>query len=148
MWDFTVNVFRRLKPERRRRPALGMQRRSETLANLPRWSVHKVSLIYIRSIHYSNNCDLLRKYRCGHWTVWAREPERVTRGEQLESLDGGGGAWRMTRPTGSMNANVQPGDGDPLWDCAVRRWCSTCMAHEYTNTHKRTQEAMHEMPLS
>lgn len=43
----------------------------------------------------------------------AREPERVTRGEQLESLGTsrwGWGAWRMTRPTGSMNANVQPGD--------------------------------------
>lgn len=113
MWDFTVNVFRWQKPGRRRRPAFGMHKQSKTLANLPRWSVHKVSLICIRSIHYSNNCDLLRKYCCGHWTVWAREPERVTRGEQLESLGTsrwGWGAWRMTRPTGSMNANVQPGD--------------------------------------
>lgn len=126
-----------------------MQGGCVALANLPHWSMHKVSLIYIRSIHYSNNCDLLRKYCSGHWTVWVRAGEGDLRGSSWNlsaHLNGRWhGEWHGLVALWMLMSSQGTGDEDTqrsLWDCTERRWCSTWLPHAYTNTHTHRHSCM------
>lgn len=104
--------------------------------------MHKVSLICIRSIHYSNNCDLLRKYCSGHWTVWVRAGAGDLRGSSWNLSAHLNGRrhreWHGLLALWMLMSSQGTGDEDTqrsLWDCTARRWCSTWLPHAYTNTH-------------
>ncbi len=126
-----------------------MQGGCGALANLPHWSMHKVSLIYIRSIHYSNNCDLLHKYCSGHWTVWVRARAGDLRGSSWNLSAHLNrrrhGEWHGLLALWMLMSSQGTGDEDTqrsLWDCTVRRWCSTWLPHAYTNTRTHRRSCM------